>query len=274
MPGVEAAGDLAVGLCPREAAGFVADTDLDGLSDACETALATAFAPILMQDAGDCLWSEHAESARIAGGYHYAVDAADDDLVRIAYLPGYLRDCGWSGAKCLLPGVDCRPHAGDSEAVIVEVRFDGTRAAWLPTAIFLSAHCFESDSKTCRWYEGAELEAFGWRGTSPVVWVASGRHANYPSRGACDAGHYWLDDCPPDALPVRYPVASERNVGNPEAPIGDEGCVSLPADLDSSMVATGAIECFWSDRAFRGWQGDAHPGVTPYRRYLDLMDCR
>ena len=250
------------------------DSDVDGMSDSCETSLAMLFAPILMQDRGDCMWSEDADPSRIAGGYHYAVQPAGDRRVRLAYLPGYLRDCGWRGPKCLLPGVDCRPHAGDSEAIIVEAEFDRERDAWSPTAVFLSAHCFDGESDACRWHEGAELDDFDWRGAGPVVWVASGRHANYPSDDACDAGHYWLDDCGGDALAVAWPVMADRNVGSAEAPIGGDGCVSLPEELDPSLVAAGAIECFWSERPFRGWQGDAHPGVTPYRRYLDLMESR
>jgi len=76
------------------------DADADGLGDACELALARAFAPTLIVRSGGCNWDADAE--RLAGGYFHAVQPVDS-LVRIVYMPAYFRDCGWAGAKCLLP---------------------------------------------------------------------------------------------------------------------------------------------------------------------------
>ena len=233
------------------------DVDSDGLSDGCELHAAATFAPILLQDARDCEW----DGSRIEGGYLHAVQRIDTDRVRIAYLPAYHADCGWQGAKCILPGVDCDRHEGDSEAIIVEAEV--TDAGWRPVGLFLSAHCFDSGSDECRWYRERNLRAIDWAGGRPIVWVSSGRHANYPNPRACDRGHYRLDTCDFDYVEVDVPVARERNLGSAAAPAAPDGCVTAAA----ASGRTG-VECFWNDEPFAGWHADA-PGVTSYFRYLD-----
>ncbi|HEX6588401.1 MAG TPA: hypothetical protein VF039_05215, partial [Longimicrobiales bacterium] len=168
------------------------DRDLDGLTDACEHALARAFAPVLLQNNGDCDFD--AAGGRIRGGYMHAAQGVEAGRVRIAYLPAYLTDCGWAGLKCLLPGVDCSPHAADSEFIVVDAVHD-ERAGWRVEGVFLSAHCFDGDAPACRWWRGAELSELEWTGSHPIVRVADGRHANYPDRAACERGHHFLDSC-------------------------------------------------------------------------------
>lgn len=245
-----------------------ADRDADGLSDGCELELARAFAPVLVVRAAGCNLDESVLPARLGGGYLHAVQRAGAS-VRVAYLPAYFRDCGWRGAKCWLPRVDCSPHDGDSELIVVEASLDTTTGAWHPRAVFLSAHCFTGSAQGCRWYVGEELERFAWEGAAPVVWVAEGRHANYPDRRACDRGHYGLDTCDRHDARVRFPVASERNIGSASRPRHPAGCIPRRA-LESAMVDPSAEECVWRPGArFRGWQPDAGEGVTGYRRYLD-----
>ena len=244
---------VASGLTPMSVCISGADSDHDGLNDRCEAELARAFAPILLQDPADC----EQDDGRPAGAYLHAVQRTGPNAVRVAYLPAYATDCGWAGAKCILPGVDCDAHPGDSEIIVVEVHANAL--SWQPNAVFLSAHCFDGDADDCRWYDA--LLELDWEDSRPIVWVSAGRHANYPSRRACDRGHFYLDSCDFDPRRVDFPVAAERNIGSAAVPAA---CVALPVVTVSDVTT----ECFWSGRPFRGWQEDA-PGVTPYLRYLD-----
>ena len=108
------------GLAVRCAMGG-ADADEDGLADSCELDFARAFAPMMVTASEGCNWDTSVEPARLGGEYLFAVQEMAINHVRIAYLPAYYRDCGWRGIKCWLPFVDCAPHDGDSEAVIIDV---------------------------------------------------------------------------------------------------------------------------------------------------------
>ncbi|MGH7481937.1 MAG: hypothetical protein ACRELV_07260, partial [Longimicrobiales bacterium] len=224
--------------CALDVARDTADADGDGLGEDCEFALAAAFAPLLVVDSTACnfvrpvsgsgaSWEDAASPGRLEGGYLFAVEPADG-AVRIVYLPAYTRDCGWSGLKCVVALGDCEGHAGDSEVVAVDV-VDGQAEAeaggWRAVAVFLSAHCEGEIANAhggggCRWYRGEELGRFRWphgRGSGATVWVSSGKNANYPSRAACDAGHYALDTCDANTAVYRFPVASTaQNIGSRE----------------------------------------------------------
>lgn len=250
------------------------DADADGLHDACELALARSFAPALVVESGHCGWDGAAR--RPAGGYVFGVQPTGvADRVRIAYLPAYVRDCGWSGAKCLLLYRACEGHSGDSEMIALEAQ-PAPGGRWRATAIFLSAHCFGDGA--CRWYGGSELTRFQWVADehfgAPVVWVARGTHANYPSPSACDRGHHFFDSCDQHDVTVRFPVVSElQNVGSRKAPFLGRAISGCVAAVELWQVPRGAVagaeECFWSERPFRGWtrttSGDA---PTPYAVYL------
>ncbi|HEX7120409.1 MAG TPA: hypothetical protein VF212_16565 [Longimicrobiales bacterium] len=255
----------------------VADTDADGLDDRCELGLARAFAPLLVVRPGGCGWDTSVSPARPGGEYYFAVERGGEaGRIRIAYLPAYYRDCGWDGLKFLLPFVDCAPHVGDSEAIVVEIGHDGRSGRWRTEAVFLSAHCFGRSGGDCRWYRGDALARFEWadgrdRG-APRVWVAEGRNANYPSRDACDRGHYRLDTCDRHGTELRFPVVTMRqNLGSRARPAGGPGgCVHGGfAGWASALPRAGRIECFWRDDApFFGWQSPDGGGATPYARYL------
>src|SRR5690606_31532961 len=137
-------------------------------------------------------------SSRIPGGYFHAAQPFRDG-VRLVYLPAYYRDCGWSSRWCVL--MDCEGHAGDSELIAVDVERLPS-GAWATTSVFLSAHCFGSSSRDCRWYEGRALDDFEWlkgrQRVAPIVWVSDARNANYPSYAACAGGHGGMDACEPD----------------------------------------------------------------------------
>jgi hypothetical protein len=103
---------------------------------------------------------------------------------------------------------------------------------------------------------------------APVIWVAEGRQANYPTRQACDRGIHAIDTCDRNSLPLRYPIISNlQNVGSMSMPAHQHGCVSGGAIWNSRRENTEVTECFW-DRAtpFAGWQNGS--GVTPYHKYL------
>jgi hypothetical protein len=70
------------------------DPDNDGVDNACENALATAFSPLMIFTV-DCDWDNGLR--RMGGEYYFAVEKIPADpgfLVRIAYLPAYYWDCG------------------------------------------------------------------------------------------------------------------------------------------------------------------------------------
>lgn len=253
------------------------DTDRDGLADACELALSRAFAPLLMMHSTRCTLPAAGTDERVAGGYFHAAQPARG-VVRLVYMPAYYRDCGWEGFRCIL--VDCRGHAGDSEAIAIDVRQLPT-GAWVTDGIFLSAHCFGANDDDCRWYREDDLGLFEWvngieRG-APVVWVSDARNANYPTYKACERGHWRIDRCDPASVPYRFPVEADRNVGSRAVPITDgdhpPGCVSgrFVEPADRMIVARDAVECFWTaSAAFGGWQG-AGAGSTAYSEYLDYL---
>lgn len=253
------------------------DADEDGLSDACESALAEAFAPQLMFQGTRCTLPSAGTGDRLAGGYFHAAQPVRG-AVRLVYLPAYYRDCGWSGFKCVF--VDCSGHAGDSETIAVDVRRLET-GEWAAESIFLSAHCEGDPDGDCRWYSGDDLEQFEWvndidRG-APVVWVSDGRHANYPTRAACERGHWWLDTCDAAAAPYRFPVSPERNIGSRARPLVNEGqpagCVRgrFVEPDDPLIVDPESLECFWDASArFGGWQG-ARREAAAYGSYLDYL---
>lgn len=252
---------------PACEAAATSDQDADALSDPCELALAQAFAPVLAVRSGGCNWDTSTTPARLGGAYLFAA-SPDSVGVRVAYLPAYFLDCGWRGAKCLVPWVDCSPHAGDSELIVVQLQRDPESALWRARGVFLSAHCFSRSNNDCRWFRGADLADFAWEGVAPMVWVSEGRQANYPTQRACDRGHYALDSCDRHDQRYVFPIAGEaQNIGSAEYPNPESGCITGRA-LNSGRVQADAIECPWTpDRLFRGWQGSVS-GVTGYWRYL------
>jgi hypothetical protein len=254
------------------------DADADGLDDACELALARAFAPELVVDRRDCLWAADTAGGRLGGGYLF-VAQRQGARVRLAYLAAYYRDCGWSGAACALRAGACGAHAGDSELVVVDVVPDDARGRWRAEAVFLSAHCFGRSDGRCRWYRGRALDRFAWADAAPRgaprVWVARGKHAHYPSRASCDAGHWLYDSCDGNREVARFPVRSAgQNAGSRARPLpAPDGCVrggALPLGAGGASPATAPRadrrECVWDEtRPFRGWQGDARgAGPTSY----------
>lgn len=249
--------------CPVEGR----DADGDGLTDACEFGLLERFAPALVASPQACNWD--ADAGRLRGGYLVGARPIRGG-VRLAYLPAYLEDCGWSGAKCLLrPRGGCGPHAGDSEAIFIDVAGDVGTDAWEPERVFLSAHCFGRSGGRCRWFDARELQ---WVGNAAVVWVAEGKNANYASQDLCDSGHWHFDTCDRNDRAFRFPVTSLlQDIGSARHPFphgtDDASCadarsLAFPPDIEGT-------ECIWTSARFGGWSGSRGEGATGYRRYLE-----
>lgn len=271
------------------------DVDADGLSDACEIALARAFAPELLADPSDCSWIEANGSRRLGGGYFYVVAPLGAMLreVRIAYMPAYFKDCGWTGIQRVLRLGRSDAHAGDSELIVLDVARDSAEK-WRSTGVFLSAHCSGLSDGRCRWYRRDELAAFNWvnahEGGAPQVWVSRAKHANYPSRAACESGHWLQDSCASTPAAYRFPLVSpSQNIGSRSSPGFSGGCVlaeQLPlggAGVEiRGPVRGGAhraavrvtdqlpVECLFDrERRFTGWQDGPIGSASPYGRILE-----
>ena len=271
-------GGLSVSWSAADCATAAVDADRDELDDRCELALAQAFAPQLVVDRRDCLWRDDVSPGRLAGGYLFAAKRTPAG-VRLAFLPAYYRDCGWSGLACLLRAGSCGAHAGDSEFIAIDVAPGIAPGRWETVGVFLSAHCFGRSDGRCRWYRDDALVDFDWaddvsRG-APQVWVARGKHGHYPSRSSCDRGHWFYDSCDQNRAVVRFPVVSEsQNVGSRQVPAARQGCLTsegLP--LGAAGTSPGARECFWNPtQPFWGWQGERRgTAPAPYARYLTTI---
>lgn len=264
-----------LGPCSSATSVAVGDADEDGLDDECELSLARRFAPEFVASVEACNWDAPRE--RLGGANLFAVHPVGD-TVRLIYMPAYYDDCGWQGPKCWLRWRGgCDPHHGDSELIMVDVvpsqrpvPDSAAGDAYVPARVFLSAHCFGGSDGRCRWFQPNELE---WVGDGPVVWVAEGKNANYPSRGACDSGHWSYDTCDRNATTFRFPVErAMQNVGSPWKPLPEgpagPGCVSAD-QVGLGVPDPTGMECIWTSDRFRGWYATTDTeGATGYIRYL------
>ena len=260
------------------AADYGADRDGDGLPDECEARLAAAFAPELLADREDCLWDSTASGgAHLRGGYLYVVAPLERGRVRIAYLPAYFRDCGWGGVARVMRFGRSDAHDGDSELIVLDLAPGPGPEGLEVGGVFLSAHCGGRAGGDCRWFRGRALNDFAWtaerRLGAPRVWVSTGKHAHYRSRGDCDRGHWRQEGCADRPVAYRFPVVSPaQNIGSRARPAGQgHGCVVTEAlPLGAEGAAPGAMECLWSEwTPFRGWQAErTGEAPTPYARLL------
>lgn len=267
-------GGLTIPLSFTECSSASGDADRDNLDDRCELALAQAFAPMLVVDRRDCLWRDDVSPPRLGGGYLFAAQPAPNG-VRLAYLPAYFEDCGWSGTACVMRAGVCGAHAGDSEFIVIDVALDANTRSWRTVGVFLSAHCFGRSDGRCRWYRGDELDDFGWADDvtlgAPRVWVARGKHGGYPTRAACDEGHWFYDSCDDNAHAVRFPIVSDgQNIGSRQVPASGGCLTSDRLPVGSRGTVPGTRECFWSQQAaFGGWQSNRRGSAAgSYARYL------
>jgi hypothetical protein len=101
------------------------------------------------------------------------------------------------------PGVTVEPVV---MFIVVELGDEPGASSWKVTGVFLSAHCFGRGAASCGSYRGPDLQRFRWHDGGPIIWVAEGKHANYPSWQACNVGHRM----PISSPKARCPYLRER----------------------------------------------------------------
>lgn len=253
----------------------ISDRDDDALADHCETYLGEQFRPSLRISVIDC----------DAGMEPYWAAKAFPDqgnVVRIAYLFSYYRDCGVapsSGAECTalhagetfvvrigLAAVlnlpfsaepRCDGHQGDSEFITVDLRYNGTSQHWYVASAFYAAH-FATDGDASEALDGGALEYPNKGGGYPRVWVAHGKHGSYRSRTACNnGGAFDLDDCNEsyagtDPRMAWFGVA--HNVGSNARNAINPGTCVQGGRLVQYYPNQYGLECYWQPgNTFAGW---------------------
>lgn len=227
---------------------FTADADVDGLDDACEYELAYAFRPRLKFNDGDP-WS----------GREPYWSARTDGLggVTIWYAMSYYFDGGFRGN----PDFN---HVGDSEFIIVNVApHPSVSTGWRTVGTVLSAHYQAGAGDFTTWNSGTSMEyRDGEYLQRPIVYVSWGKHANYRTKSACNAGAWYYDDCADVADRGAEPaVLPNANLGQSWAYAGFINCVT---SRDWPSVKPGT-ECYWSpQQPFYGWSWDHSSSAASY----------
>lgn len=265
------------------------DTDGDGLADICEENIAATFNPELRYCSCDVTWGH--EPVYVVKPATYGDGKR---VVRIMYMPSYYADGGvdnWGGA-----------HPGDSEAIVLDVRYDPDTEHWILNAAMLSQHIayfwylagsgsnedgehvwwetWNTAGLDINWHvtDGLYPDQFdyvnGHGGGVPIVWVAPNKHANYPSAAACDDGGglagFGEDNCQGNSL-FAYMSLSDgtngaRNLGSSASKrLNCIASYSPPIELNHHP------ECFSTDPKFTGWSGLAN-GATPYSLRLSVWN--
>lgn len=272
------------------------DIDYDGMNDYCERMLAEHFRPQLIYHPFDCnmgmepYWAaKYFENVASNPGSNHRV-------ARVAYLFSYYLDCGAPsgyGVACTIQGLFgtaftlggvlpawaigplpvtdedlCDGHWGDSEFVILDIEYNEDTEHWFTASAFFSAHWMTEGDKSRRvtWQGGLQFPDK--TGGYPEVWVAHGKHANYPSRDVCEDDGQFADNCAGNYPRMRPRYGPQYNVGSMQANLINPGTCVTGGELVQHYPENYGIECFWLDTPhFAGWDKyDA--GVTPYKTPL------
>ena len=283
------------------------DADNDGLADECETMLAAAFNPELRYSSHDEVWGgEPVWVAKAQLVFNQSVGF--QNVVRIMYMPAYYNDLGnpydcwkgfWDYFVHFLGWGDCAGHYGDSEAILLDVRYEPGSQHWILNSAYLSQHTGyqwfnagntgsygENDDlyseaygnvKTPGTYPTALSYYNGKPGGAPIIWVSIDKHANYANERDCNNGGGFAgigkDDCQMNDsfmfMALSDGMVGQRNLGS--------STTKFISCLESNNPATHQIsppgppwhqECFWDPNyTFSGWSG-ANPSSTPYGNRL------
>lgn len=247
---------------------FGSDADYDGLSDECEHQLALHFAPFLSFVYGDDVRRDP----------KYAAHWEAIDTVRVAYLLSYWMDNGSPGAPLCIPQFEgCAGHLGDSEAIVLDLIYDTSSHHWQVARALLSVHglnyfCVkQSHSFPCQsgshLYPSGNLQFASHPQAAPLIMVADGKHANYPTDAACDAGgHYSADDCSTPRYVDVAMVTQSNNIGSRNHQWIDGATTS---NNTHPSYSSQYVEYYWTSQAFRGW---FNPSLgTTSRPYTDIL---
>lgn len=240
---------ISANFCYADYNPLITDLDHDWLDDTCERHLAQAFSPAVnLHYLEKCGGGEPYWAAQYFPNYPGVSPLSQ---VRIAYMPAYYRDCGTGG------------HSGDSEFIMVEVWYDHFTRQWQFRRMYLSAHaCALPCVNESSFYASHQVEFPSGRDLSyPKVYISKNKHANYATLESCNSA--LIDVCGPGE-DGQIRVYKTRNVGSRWADFFPE-CVAATVPPHNS---TGRLECFYSSRAFRGWQNEGIHGPTPYYEFL------
>lgn len=242
------------------------DVDQDGLDDNCEYKIAYEFRPLMSFLIGDEVRREPRWAAEWLNG------DPSTKTIRVAYLHAYWMDMGDAGTSftmCTLLGFtfsqSCHGHAGDSEFIRPDVKYNDVTQHWFVAGALYSAHTnnvhftFQSDSTlrqsspSCSGAGCSISYPSGKIGHYPLAFASDWKHANYPSDASCDAGGPGgADDCSTPRNQERLEVVTNRNIGSRAYP-SSPACVPTTR-ADHPNYGGPYTECFWSSAGtFNGW---------------------
>jgi hypothetical protein len=237
------------------------DADADGLSDFCEKNIAAAFAPALKYTLADNVGREPRWVAK---------PQAIGLSVRVAYLLSYYVDRGPVTSWCNNNLIDffyrreaCTGHDGDSELIVLEIRWDGG-GHWVLDKAMYSAHGkYNTYVKTTLGYPALEYVG-NIKGGAPTSYVSYQKHANYKSELDCDRGVVVVTDiCTPQAT-ARITAGAVNNLGSRLHQF-----VNCTRSANPIYSTSTRQECYWTDaNAFSGWHV-GNPTATPYKTILN-----
>jgi hypothetical protein len=248
------------------------DIDGDGLSDYCEKMLALTFAPERVYDPLDNIGGEPRLAARAVG-----------DSVVLAYLFAYYMDFGSEvTAQCKLPWIipflggalPCGGHNGDSEQIMLVVRYDPSTDHWVLKRARYFHHEGASDFPTDPAGYAANMEyPDGKLGGYPRVWISMRKHASYATQIGCNLGAFaGTDTCNGNTVYERISASPNQNIGSRAYHTSAQDSTITYNSL-YAYYGGGRIETFWTDRPFRGWVPDSVGGgeASSYSTRLALM---
>jgi hypothetical protein len=247
------------------------DTDQDGLSDRCENDISLAFAPLMRYNQGDDVGREGYWAAKRQG-----------DMVRVIYFFGYYFDLGVVNhndyTACKLSSIggilaSCDGHHGDSEHVVLDIYYNSTTRHWILSYAALSHHSGYIQATKPKLAPYPALQWGGRIGSAPLIWVALGKHANYPTQAACDAGNgggflvdliFSYDTCGGNNSFFTAPTGGQRNLGSQQRQL--RNCIA--SENPFYQVPPRDKECFWTANKFYGWQLDKSTSSTGHIAHL------
>jgi len=100
-----------------------------------------------------------------------------------------------------------------------------------------------------------------------LVYVADGKHANYPTDAACDAGDYFnSDECSSPRYIDVMAVTQANNIGSRTHRLIDGVTTANP---NHPVYASQFVEYYWTSQQFRGWfSPDIQTSTHPYSDIL------
>lgn len=248
------------------------DLDYDELSDDCEFQLALAFAPHLSFGYGDEVTRESRFAARWL----------NTSTVRIIYLLGYWMDHGAPDVPTCFPQFPgCNGHVGDSEYIVLDVTYEPVSHHWMVIGGALSAHeahyscslnkqnirCVPGNAGTFGGWASGNLSWVGPSRGAPVIHVADGKHANYPTDGACDGGGFFgSDECDSPRWFGLVQINQARNIGSRAHRFVDGVTTS---NTSHPVFGQQNVEYYWTWKRFRGWFIDN--GDESTSAYSDIL---